>query len=150
MTLNTEKTKFVVFGSRQRLRQVPELNLSINGEKLEQVQEMKYLGVILDKFLTFDLHVEYVHSKSVKRLGIVQKAREFLDLGTPVQLYQSLVWLHFDYCDIVYSCTTEANLQKLQKVQNSACNCRILLRADRRAHVHDMHKRLKFMTLNQR
>ena len=146
--LNVKKTKFVVVGSRQRLRQVPELNLKINDEKLDQVDEMKYLGVILDRFLTFDAHVEYIHSKAVKKLGIVRKAREFLDLGTSVQLYQSLVLPHMDYCDIVYSCTSDANLQKLQKVQNSAC--RTLLRADRCAHIDDMHKRLKFITLNKR
>ena len=65
-----------------------------------------------------------------------------------VRLYQSLVLPHMDYCDIVYSCTSEANLQKLQKILN--CVCRILLGADRRAHVKEMHQRLKFMTLNQR
>ena len=108
---------------------------------------MKYLGVILDNFLTFDAHIEYVHSKAVKKLGVVRKAREFLDLGTSVQLYQSLVLPHLDYCDIVYSCTSDANLQKLQKVQNSAC--RILLRSDRRAHIIDMHQRLRFLTLKQ-
>ncbi len=104
--------------------------------------------MILDNFLSFDSHVEYVHSKAVKKLGIVCKARDFLDLGTSVQLYQSLVLLHLNYCDLVYSCTSEANLQKLQKLQNSAC--RTLLRADRRAHVADMHNRLKFVTSSQR
>ncbi len=148
LTLNTKKTKFVVFGSRHRLRQVPVLNLSINGEKLEQVEHMKYLGVILDNYLTFDQHVEYIHGKAVKKLGIVRKAREFLDRGTSVKLYQSLVLPHMDYCDIVYSCTSEANLQKLQKIQN--CACRILLRCDRRAHVKEMHKHLNFLDLKQR
>ena len=39
-------------------------------------------------------------------------------------------------------------LQKLQKLQNSAC--RTLLRTDRRAHIKDMHNELKFLTLSQR
>ena len=148
LTLNIKKTKFIVFGTRQRLRQVPPLNLSINGEQLEQVDNMKYLGVILDQFLTFDQHTDYIHSKAVKKLGIVRKARDFLDLGTSVKLYQSLVLPHMDYCDIIYSCTSESNLQKLQKIQN--CACRILLRADRRAHVNELHNRLNFLNLKQR
>ena len=69
-----------------------------------------------------------------------------MDLGTSVRLYKSLVLPHFDYCDLAYSC--EANLQKLQKLQNSAC--RTLLRADRRAHIKDMHNELKLLTLSQR
>ena len=52
------------------------LNLSINGELLEQVPQMKYLGVILDQALTFDAHVDYVFGKSVNRLGIVRKSRD--------------------------------------------------------------------------
>ncbi len=138
----------MVFGSRYKLRQTPKLNLSINEERLEQVEHMKYLGVILDDALSFDPHVEYIHSKAVKKLGVVQKARDFLDLGASVQLYKSLVLPHLDYCDLVYSCTSDANLQKLQKLQNSAC--RTLLKADRRAHISDMHKELKFLTLEQR
>ena len=86
LTLNTKKTKFVVLGSKQKLRQTPKLNLNINGEPLEQVQEMNYLGVILDDVLSFDPHVEYIHCKAVKKLAVVRKAREFLDLGTSVQL----------------------------------------------------------------
>ena len=148
LTLNIKKTKFVIFGSRHKLRQMPALNLSINNEKLEQVTSMKYLGVILDDILSFDPHVDYMHSKAVKKLGIVRKAREFLDLGTSVRLYKSLVLPHIDYCDLIYCCTSEANLQKLQKLQN--CACRTLLRADRRAHIQDMHQDFKFLTLSQR
>ncbi len=81
---------------------------------------MKYLGVILDDILSFDSHVEYMHGKVVKKLGIVRKARDFQDLGTSVHLYKSLVLPHIDYCDLVYCCTSEANLQKLQKLQNCA------------------------------
>ena len=119
LTLNVKKTKFVIFGSRQKLRYMPPLNLSINNEKLEQVTHIKYLGVILDDILSFDQHVDYMHSKAVKKLGIVRKAREFLDLGTSVQLYKSLVLPHIDYCDLVYCCTSKTNLQSYK-------NCKIV------------------------
>ncbi len=148
LTLNIKKTKLVVFGSRQKLSQTPQLKLAINGEQLEQVSQMKYLGVILDHTLTFDAHIDYVFSKSVKKLGILRKSRDYLDMDTSVMLYKSLVLPHFDYCDLVYCCTNAANLQKLQTLQNSAC--RTLLGAGRRAHVSDMHNELKLLTLEQR
>ncbi len=72
------------------------------------------------------------------KLSIIQEARDFLDLGTAVQLYTSLT----------YSCTSVANLQKLQKLQNSAC--RTLLRTDRHVHITYMHQELKFLILSER
>ena len=44
LTLNTSKTKFVVFGSRNKLSNTPKLSLTINRQPIEQVTEFKYLG----------------------------------------------------------------------------------------------------------
>ena len=70
---------------------------------------MNYVGVISDKMLIFDNHIEFIRSKSVKKLGIIRKARDFLDRKTSVLLCESLVLPHLDYCDIVYGCTSAAN-----------------------------------------
>ncbi len=148
LTLNVAKTKLVVFGSRHKLANAPNLNLTINNEKIEQVTEFKYWGVFLDDKLTFDKHVEYIHGKAVKKMGIVHKARNFLDRSTSVLLYKSLVLPHLDYCDTVYSCTSAANLDKLQKIQNGAC--RTLLLADKRTPIEEMHQELGLLSLKQR
>ena len=71
LTLNTAKTKFVVFGSRNKLSYTLKLSLTINRQPVEQVNEFKYLGLILDDKLSFDQHINYIHSKAVKKLGIV-------------------------------------------------------------------------------
>ncbi len=103
---------------------------------------------MLDQNLTFDDHIEYLHGKAVNKLGILRKSRNFLDQNTSVLLYKSLVLPQFDYCDIVYDCTSLGNLQKLQKLQNSAC--RTMLLADNRTSVAEMHDDLQLLTLNQR
>ena len=54
---------------------------------------------------------------------------------------------HLDYCDLVYMCMTEANLQKLQQIQN--CACRIILRADNETSAMLMHQELDLLTLKQ-
>ena len=106
-------TKYIVFGTQQGLRNGVDMQLYMNRERLERVPHMKYLGVILDQHLTFDEHVAYLQSKVVKKLGIVRKARDFLDRPAAITLYKSLVLPHIDYCDIVYECTSIGNLQKL-------------------------------------
>ena len=66
LTLNTDKTKYMVFGSKQMLRHKPDLNLSMNGKKLERVSVMNYLGVHLDEHLTFSDHISIVCKNPLK------------------------------------------------------------------------------------
>ncbi len=138
----------MLFGTKQKLKNVQNFNLFMGGELLERVECFKYLGVKLDQHLNFEEHINWVYKKSSMKLGAIRKIRTNLPQSVALSLYKSLVLPHLDYCDIVYSCTSEANLQKLQKVQNSAC--RTLLRADRRAHIQDMHKELKLLPLAKR
>ena len=60
-------------------------------------------------------------------------------------LYKSLVLPHLDYCDLIYMCTTEDNLQRLQYIQN--CACQIILRADNYTSILQLHQELKLPTL---
>ena len=64
LTLNVKKTKYMVFGSKQKLRHKPDLNINIDGQKLERVEVMKYLGVHLDEHLTFSTHISEICRKS--------------------------------------------------------------------------------------
>ena len=109
---------------------------------------MKYLGMILGNNSTFNEHIEYIHSKSVKKLDRVRNARDFLDRKTSVLLYESLVLPHLDYCNTIYRCTSATNLEKLQKIQNGAC--RTLLLADKMSPIKDMHQELGLLNFSQR
>ena len=68
--------------------------------------------------------------------------------GTKILLYKSLILPHLDYCDLIYMCTTDQNLQKVQQIQNSAC--RIILRADIDTPIVQLHSELELPTLKQR
>ena len=149
LTLNTKKTKYVIFGTRNTLEHVPQdLNIKIGSEKIERVKHMKYLGMILDEKLTFDEHVHQTYTKASQKLGILRRSREYLDTTTSLTLYKSLVLPHLDYCDIVYMCTTAQNLNRLQLIQNGAC--RTILKVPKDTCVDSMHQELALPTLSQR
>ena len=90
----------------------------------------------------------YIINKSSKKLGVLRRARDFLNKSTKILLYKSLVLPHLDYCDLVYMCTKDENLQKLQQIQN--CVCRIILKADNYTSVRTLHAELQLPYLNQR
>ncbi len=49
--LNVSKTKWTLFGTQKRLHGVMYPSVTVNGQKLERVNQYKYLGVFLDTCL---------------------------------------------------------------------------------------------------
>ena len=47
------------------------LHVTIGGDQVECVKEMKYLGVIVDRFLMFEPHVMKVCAKLSSRTGLL-------------------------------------------------------------------------------
>ena len=60
LTLNLKKTKAMCFGTNHTLNQVKDLLIKHEHDVVELVDNMKYLGVILDSMLTFKDHVTYI------------------------------------------------------------------------------------------
>ena len=57
LLLNPDKTKLIVYGSRQRLQNHPVIRLSVLGKELTPVHVVKDLGVTFDSSLTFQEHI---------------------------------------------------------------------------------------------
>jgi len=62
LKLNFPKTKVMLFGDKQD----GSVCICANGYQIEQVKEVKYLGVMLDNRLRFDAQAEYAASKALK------------------------------------------------------------------------------------
>ncbi len=148
LSLNVKKTKLMMIGSRQRLRNVPTFNLSLNGQRIDTVTRFKYLGLVLDPHLCFNMHIDSVVEKSTTKLGILYKTRWLFDLSTARMLYSALILPHFDLGNTVYCVATQHNLARLQIIQNAAA--RLILLADARCPIFELHERLKWDTLSTR
>ena len=68
LTLNVTKSKFMVVGGRNKLRQFNDIALVANSDQLENVTKFKYLGVIINQHLSCHDHIEQLHNKIAKRL----------------------------------------------------------------------------------
>ena len=103
--------------------------LKINNEELERVKIMKYLGVQLDECLDFNEHTNYITDKVTKKICVIHKSHNVISQQIALTLYKSLVSPHFEYCSLVYECTSKHNLNWLQLTQNQGSH--VILRADR-------------------
>ena len=58
LTLNVKKTKCMLFGTPHYLKDAESLNIKLDSDHIEQVDNFKYLGIIMDNELKFDLHTK--------------------------------------------------------------------------------------------
>ena len=94
----------------------------INGERVEQVDSFKYLGVVLDTKLTFTEHVTAVQKKSQQRLHVLWKLRAFsVDPKLRLCLYRSIIEPLKIYCStFYYPALSVNNRTKLLKISHVA------------------------------
>ncbi len=115
LSLNVKKTKMMITGSRTKLKRVIPFDVSLNGERVEAVDNFKYLGLILNQYLCFDKHVDYIVDKTTTKLGILYKTRWLFDLDTARMLYCSLIVPHFDLGNTVYTVAAQYNILAVSK-----------------------------------
>ena len=92
LSLNTEKTDYMIIGSYQRLRSIetkPAIYLGAN--KIKRVKSTKSLGLMLDETLCWNEQVNALSNKVNKSLNVTKRLREFVDLETLLIAYKTLV-----------------------------------------------------------
>ncbi len=63
LSMNVSKTKLMHFRHCRNIRNNVEFDVSIGGEAIEFVSHFKYLGVTVDKHLSFDTHIDKLCGK---------------------------------------------------------------------------------------
>ena len=143
--MNLKKTCAMTFGSKYTVHRVGEINLEVNGTNIELVDEFKYLGIMLDRTLSFSSHVTYLKNKLIGRLKMLGKLRPRVGEEVSLQLYKTLILLVLDYGDVVYDCLSAKDCRRLQTIQN--CALRIVKRADKRTPSNVLHTNSSMMYL---
>jgi len=77
-------------------------NYDINHILLEEVKEIKDLGVCFDSLLVFDKHVCEKINKAYMMLGIIKRNFVYISRNCFVTLYKSLVRSHLEYANSVW------------------------------------------------
>ena len=101
LTIHPDKTKYMVFHPSRRKPELDNLNVTIHGHDVERVQQTKFLGITLHQNLSWTAHINAINSKVSKTLGILYKARQYLEISTLRLLYNSLILPYLQYCTIV-------------------------------------------------
>ena len=129
LSLNLNKTNFILFTHRQRKISTKNVDISFNGSPVTRITHTKFLGVVIDEHLTWNYHIAQIASKVSKTIGILSKMRHIFPRKVLLMLYNSLVLPYFSYCTMIWANgNNTSNLEKIVVLQKKAiriiCNMR--------------------------
>ena len=115
------------------------IKLIINNYEIQREESIKFLGVLLDQHLTWKEHIKLYENKIAKNIGILYKARRYLDKKAFLFLYYSYIHSYLNYPNIY--------LKKRQSQQNHAI--RIIFHANKFAHTQEHFKENNILNIYQ-
>ena len=112
LSLNVNKTKFMLFHSNRKAVNYP--NLLINNINIENVAEFNFLGIQLNQNLKWKTHQNHVSLKLTKTIGILNHLKHELPLPILKTIYNTLFLPHLNYGILLWGSENES-IHKLQK-----------------------------------
>ena len=121
LTLNHDKTKFIIFAGRQHLKIISNLNITIYDRKINQDHALEYLGITISENLSWNGYIENLMSKIKQRLGILRRVKPLLPFNARLAFYTATILPLFDYADIIWGDKNNSGLMNgLQTLENKA------------------------------
>ena len=116
--MNADKTKVITF-SYKRHMDIP--LLKIGNANITEVDSIKFLGMHLDRHLTFKYYVDYISTKISKSIGILYKLKYFLPPEVLKIIYFSLVQPYIYYGIEAWFASHKNVTDKMVVMQKKAC-----------------------------
>ena len=110
LSINTSKTKSVLFGTKRFNDNITCANLQIAGDDIDFVNDYKYLGIILEKTLSFTKHIKYIHSLAAHKIYMLSKIRSCIDQNTATRIYKTKILPYVTRFGIVSRMSHELNI----------------------------------------
>ena len=90
-----------------------DVKLCINKVPIQQVDNIKFLGVIIDDNLNWSNQISYINSKIAKGIGIICRARKFFSKSALINLYYAFKFPYLIYCVEVWGNALSTHTQTI-------------------------------------
>jgi len=93
LSLNVDKTHFMLIGTSQKLATVHDNNLNVNikGNRIQRAYHCKHLGIEVDEKLLWKNQIEQVRKKVLTGLYFLRKAANFIPKHHQSMLYKCII-----------------------------------------------------------
>ena len=121
LIFNPDKTKFMIFSTKKSQARCTKYTFQADNKIiLERTDATKILGVNFQQQLNWDCEVNEITRSCYGVLRTLRKIKRITLFKIRKHSSESLVLSKIDYCNSVFDPLTQAQEQRLQKVQNAA------------------------------
>src|SRR3984885_15079140 len=128
MVLAVDKTQSITFKQKNK-KKFPKMKLQLLGSNLNEIKQVKYLGLIMDSNLTYKQHIYYVFAKANRKLGYLTYLCSYKGIRPSLSayyiLYKTIIRPTLEYACSFWNGAADVHKSKLDKIQRLAM-CRIL------------------------
>ena len=117
LIINPTKTHAMHFSNK---RGNYNLNIKILNTKIEEKEVVTFLGVKIDKNLTWKQHLHHISNKISKAIAILYKIKHSFPKHILRMIYMSLIYTYINYCNIIWGSAYECHLNPLIVLQKKA------------------------------
>ena len=125
LSINPSKTKYMIYKpvfksskNRKLLHNTTHTRVMLNGNVLEQVDKIQFLGVIINNKLTWEDHKQHIRRKICKSLGIIYKCKYILNETEVIKMYETFIQPYFLYGIEVWGHSMQSLTDTLIKLQS--------------------------------
>ena len=120
LSANPSKTKAILYSKKGR-QQIQNLNVYMDGQKLERVKTTKFLGVYFDENLTWEYHVDHCRKKMLQGTFAINSSKHILNEKHLKILYYSLVYPYIHYGIMLWGNALIKHIRRIQVTQKKMC-----------------------------
>ena len=144
LIINLDKTHMMLFTTSPRTQPI---SITANGKTINEISETKFLGVMLDNNLCWDVHINYISKKNSKSVSILRMLKHTFPSTALKTLYHSLIYPYFNYCNIIWGCAADTHIEPLILLQKKCT--RIISKAGFFDHTEPLLKEHKLLSVTK-
>ena len=141
--MNDAKTELLLIGTRQQLAKITIDGITVGHSVITPLSPVRNLGVWLDSNLSMGDHITKTSSAAFYYLYNIRRIRKYLSKKCTETLIHAFISSRLDYCNSLLYGLPAYQIQKLQRVQNSAA--RLVFEESKFCHITPLLRALHWL-----
>ena len=147
MKINPTKTEIVIFNSKKQNNEI-QIQVPHSLKIITPKPYIKILGVHIDSSLNFVKHINLLKRRTMNTTRNLHRINDLIPIEKRLILYNALVSVQWNYCDVIYNGCNAKSKKSLQIVQNFAA--RSMTGNKKHDSATKSLQKLKLLNLDQR
>ena len=146
--MNKTKSMLITTAQKRSRLEKKEIDLVLNGKKIENVCKQKLLGVHIDQHLSWDDQVDHVYKMINCKLALLSRIKKYLNLDTRILYFNAYIMPLFDYCITIWGNCSRQNIHRMTKLQKKTA--RIILNKSSDTPSKTLFEELKWLDFEKK